>query len=722
MASCYTEPSTLSTWIQDEDEEEKEPNSPQRSSSDESEESEPEPSLASVVRRKVSFADAFGLDLVSVKEFDNRVESAEGREIEEYHLSCIFSIPASDEELELRLWQKKLELESIELLPGSTTIRGTVRVLNLSYHKLVYVRITLDGWQSHFDQQAEYVPGSSDGETDRFSFQLTLMPPFPPNGARVEFCLCYESSTGIFWANNGGMNYVLFCHKRGRRALKEKEGGKERETEENDQKGKKSCLKAIKKGSCAESKPTDKNSELSEQESSRSVENKKGKTQHKAESRSRDVLEESCKTLTERRNRRRAAQLAHLQDYFSNRDTEVQLGQSSKRDLNVVLPMPQHSVPVMTDTSSTLQVCSRKEQNGNTSSILPDPQIPLLPLDWGRNISSPPLSHPNTSEIISGTRPDALEKERTEDVSTELSNDAWKAFLSGTDSIDNQNNALNQKCLLYIGGSNDSQPSNTEYDVSNIGDKVLSVWSTQECAVTSGNGSRQCFTAMETLESDPAKLSHALDPSHISEVLSYKYPEKAQIISEPHTVQESESIWAQWTPGFTEAPHDRHMLSERPFSEDEPMLLTNPGETAHAEDATESLYSKSGNGVLLEECASSTGFLDTEMRGFESEETLRYRVAQDLQDPGVGIEFPGSFSRTASPSVGTMSSWLLVCWAKISTLSYITGAFMCAILFVIFVTAYLHDFPVCLAIYLLSACWWCRQGMKKHVATADSVD
>lgn len=244
MASCYTELPTLSEWKPDEDEEE--PKSPQRSSSDESEESEPEPPLASVGRRRVSFADAFGLDLVSVKEFDNRLERAEGREGDEFYLSCIFSVPASDEELALRLHQNKLELESIELLPGSTTIRGTVRVLNLSYHKAVYVRTTLDGWQSHFDQLAEYVPGSSDGETDRFSFQLTLMPPFPPDGVRVEFCLCYESSTGIFWANNGAMNYVLFCHQRGGQALKEKEGGKERDFEENNQKGKKSCLKANK--------------------------------------------------------------------------------------------------------------------------------------------------------------------------------------------------------------------------------------------------------------------------------------------------------------------------------------------------------------------------------------------------------------------------------------------------------------------------------------------
>lgn len=614
--------------------------------------------------------------------------------------------------------------------------------------------------------------------------------------------------------------------------------------------------------------------------------------------------------------------------------------------------MPQHSIPVMADTSSTLQVCSKKEHNGNTSLILPEHQIPLLPLDWGRNISSPSPSHSDTSEVSNGTRLDVLEKERTEDVSTELSNDAWKTFLNATDSIDYHNNALNQKCLLCVTGSNVSKPSNTEYDVSNMGDKILSLWNTQESAVTSGNGSHQCFAAIETLESDPAKLSQALDPIHISEVLGCKYPEKAQISSEPHTVQESESIWAHWRPGVTEAPHDKQTLSERPFSEDKPILLTIPGETAHSEDATEPPNCKPGHGASLEECASSTGLLDIEMKvkgdthrvvkdtltftriknkpftdsreslerqhidergvpkkkkehiteenenasqmnrislsvyseealvvlesrlqedneepshlkdgnkeiwissstsvmcdegerykqtecldrgeeeavcydlvkkgfsnsskrqgeeisseeniadreienglnaegqgiygrqsegddykykelyklqsspetcphtpnlritshtsspsghfiwtesvsegelllfpsphkGFESEETLRYRVAQDLQDPDVGTEFPSSLSRIASPSVGTMSSWLLVCWAKTSTLSYIAGALVCVILFVIFVTAYLHDLPVCLAIYLLSACWWCRQGMKKHATTTDSVD
>ncbi len=66
------------------------------SSGDESEEAEAEPPLVAV-RRKVSFADAFGLNLVSVKEYDNRDSSrldSDGREGEEYYISCLFNVPA----------------------------------------------------------------------------------------------------------------------------------------------------------------------------------------------------------------------------------------------------------------------------------------------------------------------------------------------------------------------------------------------------------------------------------------------------------------------------------------------------------------------------------------------------------------------------------------------------------------------------------------------------
>uniref|UniRef100_A0A3Q0SI38 CBM21 domain-containing protein n=1 Tax=Amphilophus citrinellus TaxID=61819 RepID=A0A3Q0SI38_AMPCI len=198
--------------------------SPTGSTTDEETDEDSEPEPPPVIRRKVSFADAFGLNLVSVKEFDSaettesEVSQAAEKEAthsaEEFYMCCLFTVPSSPEELEQRLQAQMMELESIELLPGTTTLRGIIRVVNLCYSKSVFARITLDRWNSCFDLPAEYVPGSSDRKTDRFTFKYTLVPPFEREGTRVEFCLCYESSAGTFWANNKELNYVLFCHQK----------------------------------------------------------------------------------------------------------------------------------------------------------------------------------------------------------------------------------------------------------------------------------------------------------------------------------------------------------------------------------------------------------------------------------------------------------------------------------------------------------------------------
>uniref|UniRef100_A0AAZ3P6W1 CBM21 domain-containing protein n=1 Tax=Oncorhynchus tshawytscha TaxID=74940 RepID=A0AAZ3P6W1_ONCTS len=172
--------------------------------------------------RRVSFADALGQNLVNVKEFDSwditiplNFDALEGeKEVEEYYLSSLYTPPPSQEAMVLRVQEQKLELESIELLRGTTILRGVVRVLNVSFDKMVYIRTSLDAWVTHFDLLAEFIPGSSNGDTDCFSFKLTLVPPFGEKGARVDFCLRYETPVGTFWANNSDRNYVMFCHQK----------------------------------------------------------------------------------------------------------------------------------------------------------------------------------------------------------------------------------------------------------------------------------------------------------------------------------------------------------------------------------------------------------------------------------------------------------------------------------------------------------------------------
>ncbi|XP_009464389.1 PREDICTED: protein phosphatase 1 regulatory subunit 3A [Nipponia nippon] len=194
---------------------------PRRRNSASSEEEEAD--TPSTITRKVSFADAFGFDLVSVKEFDTWEVPNTGQnddiedEVfpqEEYFFSQLFTLPASQEELLQKVREQKVLLESVVFLPGITCMNGIIRVLNVSFEKLVYVRMTLNNWLSYYDILAEFMPNSCGSETDQFCFKISLVPPYQKDGAKVEFCIRYETSVGTFWANNDDKNYTLICHKK----------------------------------------------------------------------------------------------------------------------------------------------------------------------------------------------------------------------------------------------------------------------------------------------------------------------------------------------------------------------------------------------------------------------------------------------------------------------------------------------------------------------------
>ncbi|XP_061780868.1 uncharacterized protein ppp1r3ab isoform X2 [Nerophis lumbriciformis] len=295
---------------------------PRRKSSVSDEDSEPDsppPPLSG--SRRVSFADAKGLSLVQVKEFDlwdvpkppGFQSQEDDKAVSEDYFLCplTFHSPLSPEDLLVRVQEQKIELESLELIPGTSTLKGVVRVLNVSYHKAVYVRTTLDRWASHFDLLAEYLPALDDDDnahTDRFAFKLTLVPPFQEQGSRVDFCLRYETPVGTFWANNGNRNYALFCQQR---------------VTQKDNTQKKSCLKTICQNFVGNSSDTPSQETLlsdgatdgEKAEEVKAVPLPDGRTEEDGKN-----LQAENRINCSRRNRRKAARMARVKDYFSQRD------------------------------------------------------------------------------------------------------------------------------------------------------------------------------------------------------------------------------------------------------------------------------------------------------------------------------------------------------------------------------------------------------------------
>lgn len=176
------------------------------------------------LQRRVSFADASGGELVDVREFaafdSGDEEDAAHWEEEEakcrraharpvYRLWPEFEARAGGD-LTLAVRANKVEVEKVTAVEHEPlAFDALICVLNVSYHKCVYVRSTMDGWITHSDWGADYVQGSHDGETDRFSVRLAFSEPYLFNGARIDFVVRYETSDGEFWANNSGRNYSV---------------------------------------------------------------------------------------------------------------------------------------------------------------------------------------------------------------------------------------------------------------------------------------------------------------------------------------------------------------------------------------------------------------------------------------------------------------------------------------------------------------------------------
>ncbi|XP_051546891.1 uncharacterized protein LOC127436652 [Myxocyprinus asiaticus] len=618
VVSCNLESPICRDWVR-QGKEEKEAKSDQTwkgSSADESEELEPEPPPAAV-RRKVSFADAFGLDLVSVKKYDSRdsrgpdlfgLIGTENREGEEYHISCLFTVPASDQELEMRIQKQKLELESIELFPGSTTIQGIIRVLNICFHKAVYVRTTLDSWQSHFDLQAEYMPGSSDGETDRFAFQLMLMPPFQAKWTRVEFCLRYESSAGTFWANNGGTNYIVFCHQRYRGDLKEKEREREKVKEESNHKGIRSCLKTVSKKICTEETHAEASGEISEHVTPSIGHRRESTTEEEAGITPPKSLMDCCKTLVDQRRIRRAARLAHVQDYFSQKAKRETISKSS------TMSIPKLNVP----SSRDLPIVHILQGNSMDTSPMLLNQIPLLSLDWGGNTTA--LTQANPTDVCNGTNP---ENHPVDNQPANSACDTWEAFLSGSDTIHRQKDTQDQQCIPQESVCSHFSQSQSVSNMNEGAEKDTSL------SVTTSEPESFYWRAAEILESVPSEQSNDLSSGPSREpVLGYQYVEEPRVTPVTCSAQGSETkrvVRELKRSGDRRTPHHEHTSGHLSQG-------MSPGEAVPSTFDTDTPNSKVRDGILPEEF---TGRFDTSNAEAKVKENIHRAVNDSLTFTGI---------------------------------------------------------------------------------------
>ena len=124
--------------------------------------------------------------------------------------SPLFAQPSGNSDFFTLLRDQKVKLESA-WMSTFDTVKGTVRVVNLDFHKAVSVKYTVDDWATSSDTQGSYVKGSCDGFSDKFSFNLDISAIKGQIGKKVQFCLCFCCGQNQYWDNNNGRNYSFQC-------------------------------------------------------------------------------------------------------------------------------------------------------------------------------------------------------------------------------------------------------------------------------------------------------------------------------------------------------------------------------------------------------------------------------------------------------------------------------------------------------------------------------
>lgn len=105
-----------------------------------------------------------------------------------------------------------IHVERIFLSADKNTLVGVCAVHNISFHKLVVARFTLDYWKTTSEVVAEYNndPNNQPSDAcDRFNFHIKLSDQANIEEKTLLLCVRYNVNGQDFWDNNGNANYQI---------------------------------------------------------------------------------------------------------------------------------------------------------------------------------------------------------------------------------------------------------------------------------------------------------------------------------------------------------------------------------------------------------------------------------------------------------------------------------------------------------------------------------
>ena len=106
-----------------------------------------------------------------------------------------------------------VKVERVYLSPDNKQLLGAIAVQNISFHKLVIARFTLDYWKTTSEVKADYNHDVrrkqiNDGY-DRFVFSIKLEDQANLENKTMFFCVRYNVNGQDFWDNNHALNYQV---------------------------------------------------------------------------------------------------------------------------------------------------------------------------------------------------------------------------------------------------------------------------------------------------------------------------------------------------------------------------------------------------------------------------------------------------------------------------------------------------------------------------------